>query len=27
MQVPDTEILGTRVISTWIGGKRVYEAK
>jgi hypothetical protein len=27
MRVPDTEILGTRVISTWIGGKRVYEAK
>jgi predicted amidohydrolase YtcJ len=27
MRVPDTEILGARVISTWIGGKRVYEAK
>jgi predicted amidohydrolase YtcJ len=27
MRVPDTEILGTRVISTWIGGQRVYEAK
>jgi len=27
MRIPDTEILGTRVISTWIGGKRVYEAK
>jgi predicted amidohydrolase YtcJ len=27
MQVPDTEIVGTRVVSTWIGGKRVYEAK
>jgi len=27
MHVPDTEILGTRVISTWVGGKRVYEAK
>jgi predicted amidohydrolase YtcJ len=27
MHVPDTEILGTRVVSTWIGGKRVYEAK
>jgi predicted amidohydrolase YtcJ len=27
MRVPDTEILRTRVISTWIGGKRVYEAK
>ena len=27
MRVPDTEILSTRVISTWIGGKRVYEAK
>ena len=27
MRVPDTEILGTRVTSTWIGGKRVYEAK
>jgi predicted amidohydrolase YtcJ len=27
MRVPDTEILNTRVVSTWIGGKRVYEAK
>jgi predicted amidohydrolase YtcJ len=27
MRVPDTEILGTRVLSTWIAGKRVYEAK
>lgn len=27
MRVPDTEILRARVISTWIGGKRVYEAK
>ncbi|MDQ6768575.1 MAG: amidohydrolase [Gemmatimonadota bacterium] len=27
MRIPDTEILGTRVTSTWIGGKRVYEAK
>ena len=27
MKVPDTEILRARVISTWIGGKRVYEAK
>jgi len=27
MHVPDAEILGTRVVSTWIGGKRVYEAK
>lgn len=27
MRVPDTEILGTQVVSTWIGGKRVYEAK
>ena len=27
MRVPVTEILGTRVISTWLGGKRVYEAK
>jgi len=27
MHVPDNEILGTRVVSTWIGGKRVYEAK
>jgi predicted amidohydrolase YtcJ len=27
MRVPDTEILSTRVISTWIGGKHVYEAK
>jgi predicted amidohydrolase YtcJ len=27
MQVPDTEILGARVLSTWIGGKPVYEAR
>ncbi len=27
MRVPDTEILGARVLSTWIGGHRVYEAK
>jgi predicted amidohydrolase YtcJ len=27
MRVPDAEILGARVTSTWIGGKRVYEAK
>ncbi|MDP9200598.1 MAG: amidohydrolase [Gemmatimonadota bacterium] len=27
MRIPDTEILGTRVVSTWIGGKRVYQAK
>ncbi|MEA2764810.1 MAG: hypothetical protein QOK07_1214 [Gemmatimonadaceae bacterium] len=27
MKVPDTEIVGARVISTWIGGERVYEAK
>jgi predicted amidohydrolase YtcJ len=27
MRVPDTEILGARVLSTWIGGKPVYEAK
>ncbi|HJQ24908.1 MAG TPA: amidohydrolase, partial [Blastocatellia bacterium] len=27
MRVPDTEILAARVLSTWIGGKRVYEAK
>ena len=27
MRIPDTEILATRVVSTWIGGKRVYEAK
>ncbi|MFN2636593.1 MAG: amidohydrolase [Gemmatimonadaceae bacterium] len=27
MTVPETEILGARVLSTWIGGKRVYEAK
>jgi len=27
MRVPETEILRTRVVSTWIGGKRVYEAK
>ena len=26
MRVPDTEILSARVISTWVGGKRVYEA-
>ncbi|MFL5478907.1 MAG: amidohydrolase [Gemmatimonadaceae bacterium] len=25
MRVPDTEILGARVLSTWIGGKRVYD--
>jgi hypothetical protein len=27
MRVPETEILGARVLSTWIGGHRVYEAK
>ena len=27
MRVPDTEILGARVLSTWIGGHRVYVAK
>jgi predicted amidohydrolase YtcJ len=27
MQVPDTQILGSRVLSTWLGGKPVYEAK
>jgi len=27
MRVPDAEILAARVISTWIAGKRVYEAK
>jgi predicted amidohydrolase YtcJ len=27
MRVPDTEILGAHVISTWIGGKAVYQAK
>jgi predicted amidohydrolase YtcJ len=27
MQVPATEILQTRVLSTWIGGKSVYERK
>jgi len=27
MRVPDGEILGTRVLSTWIGGKRVYQSK
>ena len=27
MRVPDNEILATRVVSTWIGGKRVYKAK
>lgn len=26
MRIPDTEILGTRVTSTWIGGKRVFGA-
>jgi predicted amidohydrolase YtcJ len=26
MQVPDTAILSTRVTSTWVGGKRVYQA-
>jgi predicted amidohydrolase YtcJ len=25
MTVPATEILSTRVVSTWIGGKSVYE--
>ncbi|MFL5637942.1 MAG: amidohydrolase [Gemmatimonadaceae bacterium] len=27
MSVPETEILRARVISTWIGGKRVYQAR
>jgi hypothetical protein len=27
MRVPDAEILGTRVLATWIGGKAVYEAR
>ena len=27
MRVPDTEILAARVISTWIGGRAVYQAK
>jgi predicted amidohydrolase YtcJ len=27
MRVSDSEILGARVLSTWIGGKRVYDAK
>ena len=27
MKVPATEILSSRVISTWIGGKAVYQAK
>ena len=27
MRVADTEILGARVISTWIGGRAVYQAK
>ena len=27
VHVPDTEILGARVVSTWIAGKRVYGAK
>ncbi|HJP85043.1 MAG TPA: amidohydrolase [Gemmatimonadaceae bacterium] len=27
MRVPDTEILGAHVVSTWIGGKAVYQAK
>jgi predicted amidohydrolase YtcJ len=26
MRVPDTQILGARVMSTWIGGKAVYQA-
>ena len=26
MRVPDTEILGARVVSTWIGGRAVYQA-
>jgi hypothetical protein len=27
MRVPAEEVLGTRVLSTWFGGKAVYEAK
>jgi len=27
MQIPDSEILSARVLSTWLGGKQVYEAK
>ena len=27
MRVPETEILATRVLSTWIGGRRVYESR
>ncbi|AHG89988.1 Amidohydrolase 3 [Gemmatirosa kalamazoonensis] len=27
MRVPDDQILGTRVLSTWMGGRVVYEAK
>lgn len=27
MQVPDSEILSARVLSTWLGGKQVYESK
>jgi predicted amidohydrolase YtcJ len=27
MRIPETEILGARVLSTWIGGHPVYEAK
>ena len=27
MQIPDSAILSTRILSTWIGGTRVYEAK
>jgi predicted amidohydrolase YtcJ len=27
MRVPDTDILNARVLSTWIGGKQVYQAK
>ena len=27
MRIPDTEILGARVSSTWIGGKPVYQAR
>ncbi len=27
MQIPDSEILSARVLSTWLGGKQVYESK
>jgi predicted amidohydrolase YtcJ len=27
MKVPETEILGARVLSTWLGGESVYQAR